>query len=224
MGADGHIDVSDPKEIEKYLIKVVSDAIIKYVKQTQNIEYNSYNVIFTEYDLIITFYYNDEDIPEILDINLSEDELITFFENEIIIKTIEMESGCYWGILETLIDNFNWSLDKNDIPKHAWENFLDEYDENEESFRKELKNIIGMNYTYSDNLGFYDDDYTIADYFMYGSEKALQEIYSNIFLYIKYNDDIYKTFDNIFPSLYEFEEILEKYKDMVSIRRIEMWT
>jgi len=223
MSADGHIDVSDPKEIKEFSKKIVLDAIIKYINKTHNIKYDSYNVIFTEDDLIIKFYRNDEDIPEIFDINLTEDELISRISG-IIVKTIEMESEYYWSILECLNYDFNCSLDKNDIPNYAWDKFYDEDDEDEESFRKELKNIIGMNYTYSDNLGFYDDDYTIADYFMYGSEKALQEIYSNIFLYIKYNDDIYKTFDNIFPSLYDFEEILEKYKDMVSIRRIEMWT
>lgn len=206
MGADGHIHITNPKEVEDFVMNVLEDAIYKSLKSQYPPEdsYDLFNVNLSENDLVILFLSNDEEVSS----------------EEIIIKTIKMDSSYYWIIYNYLVKEFNNSLNNHSIPSRAWDccNDSDKF-----QFEIELASISAnnLNYTYWDTEGSYDA--TMYEFFEGFSDTAPIEIYHNTINHTK-KCDWYKTFIEIFPFDFIFIQIMEQYKYNVELNSVQMWT
>jgi hypothetical protein len=106
----------------------------------------------------------------------------------------------------------------NSIPSHTWNYIYEDFES--KSYIDEL-NSNGMNYTYYDNVGWYDN--TIFDYFDDNDETEVECIYNNI-------KDMYKktiwydTFFKLFPDFDTFLNNLNEYKYDVSTKSYQVWT
>lgn len=204
MGADGHINITNPEEIQDFLMNVLEDAIYRLLEPQYppDDNYDTYTVNLSKDELVIRFLTNDEEVPG----------------EEIVVKTIKMDPSHYWDIYNYLVSEFNDGLNKNSIPSMAWDYIYEDFES--KSYIDELNNN-GMNYTYYDNVGWYDN--TIFDYFDDNDETEVECIYNNI-------KDMYKktiwydTFFKLFPDFDTFLNNLNEYKYDVSTKSYQVWT
>ena len=203
MGADGHIHITDPEDVEQF----VEDMIFhKYKKIIDHHKSLGLDVIinFTEETQNMQFYKTDEEVPD----------------EQIIVHTISLENRNIWEVYNYLLNEFNNSLNYYSIPSRAWER-CDEREE--EEFERELSRVEAnnLNYTYWDTEGWYDG--TMYEFFEGWDDNAPTEIYNDT---IKYQNksDWYETFIEHFPSIEQFIEIMERYKSVVSLDSVQMWT
>lgn len=205
MGADGHLYITNPQEVRDFLMNVLEDAIyasLHFNDYPPDDSYDTYSVDLSKDELVIRFLTEDEEVPG----------------EEIIVKTIKMNPLDYWEIYNRLVDDFNSGLNENSIPSMAWEYINDDFEVN--SYVQKLDSK-GMNYTYWDTEGFYDEN--IFEYFDSGDSTEVKCIYNNIGDWYK-NSFWSDTFFNIFPDFDTFLEILEEYKDDVSTDSYQVWT
>lgn len=203
MGADGHIHITDPEDVEQF----VEDMIFhKYKKDIEWHKSLGLDVIIniTEEAQNMQFYKIDEEVPD----------------EQIIVHTISLENRNIWEVYNYLVNEFNNSLNSDSIPSRAW----DRCDEREEEeFERELSRVEAnnLNYTYWDTEGWYDG--TMYEFFEGWDDNAPTEIYNDT---IEYQNkcEWYETFIEHFPSVEDFIQIMEQYKSVVSLDSVQMWT
>lgn len=209
MGADGHIHITNPEDIQQFVQHMVFhkykrpaynkrdikwhkslglDMIINFTKETQNIQ----------------FYKTDDEVPG----------------ERIIVHTISLEDTYDWEVYNYLVNEFNNSLNSDCIPSRAW----DRCDEREEEeFERELARINAekLNYTYWDTEGWYDG--TMYEFFEGWDDNAPTEIYNDTIEY-QNKREWYETFIEHFLSVEDFIEIMNQYKSVVELDSVQMWT
>jgi hypothetical protein len=205
MGADNHLYITNPQKVSDFFMNVLEDAIyasLHFNDYPPDDSYDTYHVNLSKDELVIQFLTDDEEVPG----------------EEIVVKTIKMNPSHYWEIYNRLVDDFNSGLNENPISDIGWDNINDDFEVN--SYIDSLDNE-GMNYTYWDTEGFYDE--TIFEYFDSGNSTAVKCIYNNIRNWCKKNV-WYDTFFNIFPDFDTFLENLGEYKDNISTDSYQVWT
>lgn len=204
MGADGHINITNPQEIERFLMNVMEDSIYTSLEsQYPNDDcYDSYNVNLSKDDLIIQFIAEDENVPD----------------EEIIVKTITMDPSHYWEIYNYLLRDFHYRLNQDHISDKAYEYINDDIEINSYI---DMLDSNGMNYTYWDNVGYYNN--TIFEYFDNNETLEVEQIYDDIENFSE-NEVWYNTFFNLFPDFETLLNYLNSYKDYVSTESYQVWT
>ena len=203
MGADGHIHITNPEDIEQF----VEDMIFhKYKKDIEWHKSLGLDMIinFTEETQNMQFYKTDDEVPG----------------EKIIVNTTSLEDTYDWEVYNYLVNEFNNSLNSDRIPSRAWDR-CDDWEE--EEFERELARVEAnnLNYTYWDTEGWYDG--TMYEFFEGWDDNAPTEIYNDTIKNEK-KSDWYETFIEHFSSIEEFIEIMNQYKSVVSLDSVQMWT
>ena len=203
MGADGHIHITNPRDIHQFAQHMVFhkykkdiewhrslglDVIINFTKETQNMQ----------------FYKTDDEVPG----------------ERIIVHTTSLEDTYDWEVYNYLVNGFNNSLNSDRIPSRAWDRCDDreEYEFESELARVEANNF---NYTYWDTESWYESN--MYTFFQGWCDIAPTEIYNDTIEY-QNKRDWYETFIEHFPSVEEFIEIMDQYKFVVKLDSVQMWT
>jgi hypothetical protein len=92
MGAGGHIKITNPEEIQDFLMNVLEEVIYRLLEPQYppDDSYDTYTVNLSKDELVIRFLTQDDEVPG---------------EN-IVVKTIKMDPSHYWDIYNYLVSEF----------------------------------------------------------------------------------------------------------------------